>query len=109
VPNKPKKKPRPLKVEITATEATREDIQDRMGMPVRAVSQEEAEQSSLVVCVYAGMEEDRFKVDNIYTTCADCMRPITHRPHAPKNPPKVCMPCAVIRMQNEAEESCDEA
>ena len=61
---------------------------------VRVVPQDEAEDSSFVVCVFAGQEKQEFKGDNIYTTCAECGSPITHRPHAPKKPKKLCVRCA---------------
>jgi hypothetical protein len=108
MPNEPKKKPKPLNVEMWASDITMAEVGGTHGLPIKIVDPTEAEQASVVVCVYAGQEDDRFKADNIYTNCADCAKPITHRPHAPKAPAKVCMPCAIIRMQNEAEESCDE-
>lgn len=72
--------------------------------PVKIVGNSEAEESSCVVCVYAGEEQEQFKADNIYTTCFDCGKDITHRPHVPQKPPKLCVPCAFARMEKE---SCD--
>lgn len=67
------------------------------GIDVTVVSEQEAEEASFVVCVFEGMELDRFKKDNIYTRCFVCNRRITHRPHAPKTPPKICMDCAIAQ------------
>lgn len=75
------------------------------GVPVTVVSDEEAEKSDMVVCVLKGQEQERFKADNIYTTCHVCGRDITHRPHAPKTPPKICMDCAIKMMQASKEMS----
>ena len=108
MPNKPKKKPKVPRIEFTASSQTLAEVGGKLGIPIRIVEDAEAENSDIVICVYAGQEQDQFKADNIYTTCADCGKNITHRPHAPKKPAKVCMPCAVIRMQKDAEESCDE-
>lgn len=74
------------------------------GLDVQVVSDEEAEKADLVVCVEAGTESEEFKKDNIYTNCVDCGVAITHRPHAPKKPPKVCMLCAVTRSAKNEED-----
>ncbi len=74
------------------------------GIETEIVSSEEAENSDQVVCVLESQEPEHFKADNIHTVCAGCGAPIVHRPHAPKRPPKVCMECAIIRMQCESSE-----
>jgi hypothetical protein len=58
---------------------------------IKVVSQQEAEEASLVVC----MPDDgtRYFSDDVETTCAWCGRGIIHRPHVPAKPPKVCAPC----------------
>ncbi len=63
------------------------------GLDVTVVSEEEAEKVEFVVCVPEGMEQERFKKDNIYTRCFMCGARITHRPYAPKTPPKICPDC----------------
>lgn len=68
--------------------------------PINVVSQEKAEQADLVVCVFADAEPVFFD-DDIFTVCADCGRAIRHRPHAPKKPPKVCINCALQRLEQE--------
>lgn len=108
MPNQPKKKPKLPNIEMWASDITLAEVGGNLGLPIKVVENSEAEQADVVICAYAGQEAERFKADNIYTHCADCMKPITHRPHAPQKPPKVCMPCAVIRMQNEAPESCND-
>ncbi len=72
-------------------------------VPVEVVTQAQAEEADLVVCVYAGEEQEQFKADNIYTECADCGKSITHRPHAPQRPPKVCYNCAITRLEKDVD------
>ena len=108
MPNKPKKKPKIPRMELIASSQTLAEVGGKIGLPIKIVEDAEAEASDIVICCYTGQEQEHFKADNIYTTCADCGKDITHRPHAPKKPPKVCMPCAVIRMQKEGVDSCDE-
>ena len=110
MPNQPNKKLKPLgNVEMWISDITLAEASGRTGgLPIKVVDATEAEQASVVICVYAGQEQEQFKADNVCTNCADCGKAITHRPHAPKAPAKVCMPCAIIRMKNEAGESCDE-
>lgn len=69
------------------------------GLPVEVVSEEEAEKSSMVVCMpsWAPSPFD----DNVIAQCADCHCEIIHRPYAPKTPPKVCVPCAMKRLDAE--------
>ena len=66
------------------------------------MSPDAAENVDMVVCVFTGEEAEQFKRDNIYTVCADCGSLITHRPLAPKKPPKDCIRCAKRRVR-EAE------
>jgi hypothetical protein len=75
------------------------------GVPITVASDEECEKADFVVCVLKGQEEERFKKDNIYTTCHICGREITHRPYVPKTPPKVCIPCAMKAMEASQEAS----
>jgi len=63
------------------------------GVTVQLVSDEEAEKSSMVVCV-PDTDVTPFS-DKVKTTCAFCGRGIQHRPHAPKGPPKVCLKCVM--------------
>ncbi len=74
------------------------------GIPIQIVSEKEAESCDIVVCVLAGEEQEEFKSTNVYTRCHDCRRAITHRPHVPKIPPKVCIECAMKRLDKESEE-----
>lgn len=110
MPNKPKKKPTPINAEIWVGSKTQAEALalgfNATAAPVTVVTNEKAEDADCVVCAYAGEEREQFKADNIYTNCADCAKAITHRPHTPKKPVKVCMPCAVIRMKMEGGESC---
>lgn len=59
--------------------------------PIQIVSDEEAEQSDLVLCMPDGQGE--YFLDDVRTTCALCGRRIHHRPHVPKKPPKICIYC----------------
>lgn len=63
------------------------------GIDVEVVSEEESESADFVVCVPRGAPT--LHTDNVHTFCAFCERPIFHRPHAPKRPPKICVDCAV--------------
>lgn len=69
---------------------------------VKVVSDAEAEQCDMVVCMPNG--GPRYFDDDIDTVCAKCGTPIHHRPHVPKTPPKVCIDCALI-MSNEDKSS----
>lgn len=74
----------------------RRDLEERLGCPITIVSEMDAEECDLVICVSG----QRFYFrDNIFTVCADCGGAIQHRPHVPKKPPKVCMGCASKRMK----------
>jgi hypothetical protein len=74
------------------------------GIPVKIVSEKEAESCDIVVCVLSGEEQEEFRSTNVYTRCHDCQRAITHRPHVPKIPPKVCIECAMKRMAAESQD-----
>lgn len=70
-------------------------------IPIRVVSQAEAEQATVLVCVAvrdlpAGKS---FFADDLRGTCADCSTEIIFRPHAPKTPRKLCIGCAGERMK----------
>ena len=41
--------------------------------------------------------------DNIVDKCSMCGCAIQHRPVYPKRPPKVCLPCILPKLQEEAE------
>lgn len=69
---------------------------------VKIVSQEEAEESDMVVCCTIGMT--RYFTDDIETVCAECGTGIFHRPHAPKKPRKVCINCAADMAEKDAKE-----
>lgn len=60
---------------------------------VETVSEEEAEQARLVVCVPS--EGPSSFPDDITTTCALCGVGIRHRPHVPKRPPTVWIRWAI--------------
>jgi len=70
---------------------------------VKVVSDAEAEQCDMVVCMPSDGDE-RFFDDDIDSTCAMCGIAIHHRPHVPKTPPKVCIHCATF-MAGEKEPS----
>lgn len=67
------------------------------GVPIRIISQDEAETLDFVVCGDAGTPTPWH--DNVHTTCALCGAAIIHRPHAPKRPAKICMGCALARAE----------
>lgn len=71
---------------------------------VQVCSEEEAEASDFVACVPASVL--MLVPDNVITECVDCRIPVQHRPYAPKKPPKVCLTCAMKRVEiNQASES----
>jgi hypothetical protein len=59
---------------------------------VQIVSDEEAENVDMVVCLPDS--GPRYFDDDVTTSCAWCGIPIRHRPYVPKRPPKVCIHCA---------------
>jgi hypothetical protein len=67
--------------------------------PIHVVSETEAEQCDYVVCADAGTPTP-FS-DNVETTCAFCAKPVIHRPHAPKRPPKICLDCVLIQESDD--------
>jgi hypothetical protein len=69
------------------------------GIDVEVVSELEAEESDCVVCMYA---PSRYFDDDVLAKCAGCGRQIVHRPHVPKKPPKLCLPCANALFGQEA-------
>jgi hypothetical protein len=66
---------------------------------VTVVSDEEAEEVEMVIC----MPDigPRYFADDVRATCAVCGIPIRHRPHVPKRPPKVCLACAQQLIEKE--------
>ena len=92
------------KIEVNATLDTMAEVNPTgkpLSLPVEVVTQAKAEEADLVVCVYAGEEQEQFKADNIYAPCADCGKTITYRPHVPQKPPKVCYNCAIQRLEKD--------
>ncbi len=96
-------KPKP-DIQFWATSKTVQEAGGTHGVPIELVDNAESEKADLVICVQVGEEAEHFKVDNIYTNCVDCGCAITHRPHAPKKPDKVCIACAIKRLEKE---QCD--
>lgn len=66
-------------------------------MKIEVVSIEEAEKAGAVACAFA--DQPRFFTDDVETNCADCQKAIIHRPHAPKAPTKLCVPCIKARIE----------
>ena len=64
----------------------------RLPSPITVVTNEAAEDAAYVLCVPD--EGPAYFSDDVHTTCHFCERPIRHRPHAPKRPPKICIRCA---------------
>jgi hypothetical protein len=78
---------------------------DALMQHVDVVSDEEAEQADMVICLPdAG---PRYFTDDLTATCAECGVVIRHRPHVPKRPRKVCIHCALrlIAEQDAQQES----
>ena len=73
------------------------------GLRVQLVSPEEAEQTAMVACMPADQVDPTVFADNVLTECSQCGRKIVHRPHAPKKPPKICVPCVMIIAQTNPE------
>lgn len=67
------------------------------GHDVTIVSDEEAEKVDYVVCMPADTLSP-FR-DNVRANCWACGKPIIHRPHVPKKPPKICVDCATLFAQ----------
>lgn len=75
------------------------DVVDVAGMPVRVVSNVQAEEAGAVMCAPADSDGQSGFTDNVHTICHDCKAPIIHRPNAPAKPIKLCMACAIQRME----------
>lgn len=69
---------------------------------IEVVSEEEAEECDAVICMPADTPSP-FE-DNMVGRCSVCSREVIYRPHAPKRPPKICLPCF---MEVEGQEPCD--
>jgi hypothetical protein len=69
---------------------------------IKIVDQDEAEQSDFVVCMLKGssMSVEAEFPDNLEGECSLCHRAIVFRPHAPKKPPKICLECMVITVED---------
>jgi hypothetical protein len=67
-------------------------------IPMNIVSSEEAEEADFVVCMRVGEGDETMFGDNQRGRCADCNHAIYYRPHNPKKPPKICMQCALARI-----------
>ena len=94
------------KLRCQFTQQTADEIPDTIkselaDLPMEMVSAEEAEQANAVVCVRAGEEAEHYKRDNVYTNCAWCGAAITHRPHVPAKPVKVCVECMIQKIQGD--------
>lgn len=63
-------------------------------------TQDEGEACDCVVCI--PVTEPLAFPDNIVTECSECGQKIQHRPHAPKRPAKICLPCIQPKMEREA-------
>ena len=63
-----------------------------MILPIKVVTEQEAEAVDFVVC----MREGGFTPfdDNVKGVCAHCGHAIFFRPYMPKTPPKICVECA---------------
>jgi hypothetical protein len=68
---------------------------------IQVVSDEEAEQADMVICLPDS--GPRYFADDVRATCAICGIPIRHRPHVPKRPPKVCINCAQGEIEKDKE------
>jgi len=65
-----------------------------MILPIKIVSEQEAEAVDFVVCMRVGSMESPFD-DNVTGVCAHCGHAIFFRPYMPKHPQKICVECAV--------------
>ena len=63
-----------------------------MILPIKVVSEAEAETVDFVVCCRVGMATP-FD-DNVFDVCAHCGHAIFFRPYMPKRPAKICVECA---------------
>jgi len=62
------------------------------GVPMRVVSDNEAENADYVVCMLEGTKSPF--TDNLVGLCCRCGRRVIFRWHAPRNPKKICIECA---------------
>jgi hypothetical protein len=65
---------------------------------VEVVSSAKAETADLYVCPREGMPTPY--ADNLTGTCNDCGHPIFFRPYGPKTVTRVCIQCALIRVES---------
>lgn len=73
------------------SEEHKASIERRLGESLATVSADESETAFLVMCCSA--TEIRRPVDDVFTTCYYCEKPIRHSFNAPKKPRKVCERC----------------
>ena len=69
----------------------------RRPSPIAVITSQKAETVDYVLCIPD--EGPAYFPDDVHTTCHFCERPIRHRPHAPKRPPKICTRCAYALME----------
>jgi hypothetical protein len=62
---------------------------------IPVVSDEEAEQCDALICIPASWDAGPFAATNVRGTCSVCGIAVQHRPHAPKRPTRLCLPCAM--------------
>jgi hypothetical protein len=67
------------------------------GIECEVVDDAKADTADMVVCVEA--TQPLIFADNMTGPCADCGMVLQWRPHSPKRPPKVCMECAMERVE----------
>lgn len=70
-------------------------------IPIKVVSNEEAEKAQFVICMRANFPLQYPFPDNEKGVCGLCNAEIVFRPYAPKKPMKICMECAVEKLQAE--------
>jgi hypothetical protein len=56
------------------------------------------EKIDLIVCARVGQGQINF-IDDAFGLCCRCKVAIRFRPDVPKGPPKACIPCAVVIME----------
>lgn len=61
-------------------------------IPIRVVSDVEAEKGAYVVCIQAADDPGCF-ADNLTGICCACGEAVVFRPYMPKQPPKICLQC----------------
>lgn len=74
---------------------------DAFMQQVQVVSDDEAEQADMVVCMPD--VGPRYFPDDLTAACAECGVIIRHRPHVPQRPKKVCIHCALRIAEAEKE------